>query len=791
MSYASQLAAFERTVQYLVELYITSCDNLYASGNIENQCDYNEAWNNASWTKSGGTTTNTNAYAQPHSTPGDGMEKVNFAAVGDYIESNSSDDDAASQTFNVSCWLRADTGTGTVTLKVVNTAATLEESSVVCHLTETPQRFSVTRTFGAGAGGKVRLRVYRDTGDLAAVGAWGGQITKGAPLYNYRGPLGAGTTYVSQCNATDAGAGNRCWYSRPTCQDADNFKINTYQPTPGLKVFRFCRQDAPLAVAGEDIWPMLRSVEFVPQQIDPERAVTVSERVKLTFQDDAATWVWNQDKASAGGLVNTGAPSGTFWRRFLKIYRNYSNPRNYVLVKVGFVEAGGVLSDYQQRGKYLIDNLSIDASGLVTMELVSALRLLREKAPAKISESNLLNGAIDASTTSVTVDDASELTVPGSGYTVTIQIESEFMNVTGISGNVLTVQRGRWGSTAATHANDLAWKEVLMYGTERSTPSQTPIGKNPIDIIVELLQRGGIAAADIDTTTLYDERDTWLAGSADAATGAQSGILFKRAGLTVDGAQGGISIQQDINTYIRQVSESCMLSLWVGEDQRITGRIFAPARPSVALADITETGSVIKSSLTVDDNEDSRITRVVVCRDMITGRTGEAVDDYQTFTVVVGAEEEATDYYGRARTKVIYCPWIRSGDDTTAKRLGRRIFSRFRNSARMVSFDLEIKDDAIECGDFAFLTTTRICKADGTTDAQRIMQVVEKKRTGPGRLSLKTIDTGLFRRYGFIAPAGTPDYGTASTQQRRYGFIGRASDNQVGTPPEEGYYIWG
>jgi hypothetical protein len=330
-----------------------------------------------------------------------------------------------------------------------------------------------------------------------------------------------------------------------------------------------------------------------------------------------------------------------------------------------------------------------------------------------------------------------------------------------------------------------------MYGTERSTPSQTPIGKNPIDIIVELLQRGGIAAADIDTTTLYDERDTWLAGSADAATGAQSGILFKRAGLTVDGAQGGISIQQDINTYIRQVSESCMLSLWVGEDQRITGRIFAPARPSVALADITETGSVIKSSLTVDDNEDSRITRVVVCRDMITGRTGEAVDDYQTFTVVVGAEEEATDYYGRARTKVIYCPWIRSGDDTTAKRLGRRIFSRFRNSARMVSFDLEIKDDAIECGDFAFLTTTRICKADGTTDAQRIMQVVEKKRTGPGRLSLKTIDTGLFRRYGFIAPAGTPDYGTASTQQRRYGFIGRASDNQVGTPPEEGYYIWG
>src|SRR5262245_15424450 len=587
----------------------------------------------------------------------------------------------------------------------------------------------------------------------------------------------ASATPPSTCTPADAGNGNRCYYSFATCQDTPQFRIDTL----GLKTFKFCLKDAPLPVGGADIWPMLKSVVIAPQRIDPERAVTSSERIELQFYDDLSWWNWNQDKASAGALTNVpsnpgtvvGRPQGTFWRRFMRIYRNYANPRNYVKVSVGCVAAGGVESDFKQRGKYLIENLKINSDGTVTMTLVDKLRLLRTKAPAKISETNLIAEPVDNSETAIDVDDASELTVPGTGYTVTIVVDSEYMNVTGITGNTLTVQRGRWGTSAATHADNSPWKEVLMYGTERSDPTQAPLGKNPIDIVVELLQRAGIAAADNDTTTLNQERDDWIPSTVDATTGIQTGTTFQRAGSTLDAGNGGISNQTDIETLIKQIREASLLSLWVGEDQKVTGRIFAPARPSVTLTSIIDNENIVKGSLSVDDNEKSRANIVVVAYDLAAGKNGTEASDYQRVITRVDADGLAAASYGTSgiRFKTILSPWIRAGDSATTSRLGVHLLGRFRNPARQLGLDLEVKDDAIRCGDFISLSSAWFVKADGTTDDARIMEVQSKERDPDTHiLSLSLQDTGLSRRYGFIAPAATPDYNSASLTQRRYGF---------------------
>lgn len=809
MSYATERDAIGRTSQVILEMYVTSCDNHYASGSVTQQIDSTEDFQIAEWTKSGGTTVTADQYANPEGSvsligTGTNVDKIDFAAIGDYIESTDSDDNAVSTTFRAAVWLRAHSGTGTITLKVLNTAATLEETVLVCDLTETPRRFDVTGVFTGAAGGKARLRIYRDTADLASVGAWGAQLTNGTPLYSYLSQTGVGPgPNVSHCQAADAGDGSRCYYSRPTCQDPTNFKLNQQGPYPGLKRFRFCLQSAPHPLPGEDVWPMLREVEFVPQVVDPEKAITTSERVRAVFEDCPATWNWNQDKAGDGALTNTGVPSGSFWPRFMAIYRNYSNPRNHVIVKVGFVEAGGTVSEYQTRGKYLIDNMEIDNRGVVTMDLISALRLLRTKAPAKISDGNLLNGAINNSVTSAIFDDLSQLTPVGSGYTVTIQVAdddtfttgAEFMNVTGASGNTATVQRGRWGSTAVAHADDSLWREVLMFGTERDTPSDPPIGINPIDATVALLRRAGVPAAYIDSAGLNSERDTWLAGTANPTTGTESGILFRRAGATIDAGNGGIATQADIQKLLAQVRASCMLSMGVDETGMVTGRIFAPATPATTLMDLTEERNILKDSLSVDDNEESRATRVIIARDLRADAAPDStsIEDYQTFTVAAGADVEHVSFYGvEPRTKIVYSPWIKTGDNVTAARLARRLLRRFSNPARKIAFSLEVRDDALAPMDFAFLTTARIQKPDGTTDGQRIIEVVRKKRLGPGKSSYETIDAAaMFGRYGFIAPAGTPDYDSASAQQRRYAFIGTAADNLVGTPAVGGYIIWG
>ena len=60
----------------------------------------------------------------------------------------------------------------------------------------------------------------------------------------------------------------------------------------------------------------------------------------------------------------------------------------------------------------------------------------------------VLAGSLDASTTSVTVDDASQI---ASGHEV--EVDDEMMRVRSVSDNTLTVIRGWAGTTAATHAD--------------------------------------------------------------------------------------------------------------------------------------------------------------------------------------------------------------------------------------------------------------------------------------------------------------------------------------------------
>ena len=57
------------------------------------------------------------------------------------------------------------------------------------------------------------------------------------------------------------------------------------------------------------------------------------------------------------------------------------------------------------------------------------------------------------------------------------------------------------------------------------------------------------------------------------------------------------------------------------------------------------------------------------------------------------------------------------------------------------------------------------------------------------RVSVEAIETKMYRRYGFIAPPGYPDYQAATASQREYGFIG-GNANKVEAGGRDGYAIW-
>ena len=173
-AYDTERAAFSRTPQTILEVAVPQCMNHYTSGAVINDMTRTEEFNHAIWVKSGGATVNTDDAASPMGTAT--ADKINFAAVGDYIQ-QSSTFVAASQNYTGSVWLKTTSGTGTITLVLTNSAATVEETKLQVNLTTSWQRLAVFRAFGAGAGGVRIFKILRDTGDLAAVHAWGANGT--------------------------------------------------------------------------------------------------------------------------------------------------------------------------------------------------------------------------------------------------------------------------------------------------------------------------------------------------------------------------------------------------------------------------------------------------------------------------------------------------------------------------------------------------------------------------------------------------------------------------------------
>ena len=153
------------------------------------------------------------------------------------------------------------------------------------------------------------------------------------------------------------------------------------------------------------------------------------------------------------------------------------------------------------------------------------------------------NAIPDATTTSITVSNglAVAADLPASGTGLVIQIGSEQMLVTAVAGNVLTVQRGYDGTTAAPHGNDAL---VLL-------PDTISRAATPNDYEMYLNQAG---AANQYTATLSTLRFGTTASGSTTVTG-----IDNTAGLAVGQAVTGPGVPT--GTTIAAIPSSTTITL--------------------------------------------------------------------------------------------------------------------------------------------------------------------------------------------------------------------------------------
>jgi hypothetical protein len=193
------------------------------------------------------------------------------------------------------------------------------------------------------------------------------------------------------------------------------------------------------------------------------------------------------------------------------------------------------------------------------------------------------------------------------------------------------------------------------------------------------------------------------------------------------------------------------------------------------------------SKIQVDNNEESRVSRTIVYYNRKSLDDEDKTESYLSHSQEKDTDAESADQYNEQAGKNIFSRWIitTSIADSVATRYQRR----FRNPPKILKFTLELKDNNIQVGNAPIVETDHVVDENGNRLEGRMYQVLEKKQRSQQDFDYEAMDTAWDKNYAVIAPAGYPDWDSASAAQKRYGYIA-GTNGKLGANDDEPFYIF-
>lgn len=537
------------------------------------------------------------------------------------------------------------------------------------------------------------------------------------------------------CTAT----GTPCYNTFPTCKDKIHYSKTT-------RDYKITSADAPLPFkAGER--PYIKDMKHLPTEIKDN--LTINARVTINIYDEPDTDIGIDPYVSQRSSIQ-----GTYWKKLLARNPNYKS--RTVKIYEGFrglIEAG-----FQQKFIGAIDNITSGKSGEVKIECVDLLKAIANiEVPPKL-DIKLLNN-IDDTQTEMTLTSVVGLDAPG--Y-IRIGDEIIYYTTKNETTNVLSgCTRGYFATTSKEHKAKDKVQKVRYY-----PPA------NPFDILKEmLLTDAGISSLYVDTAAFDFFRD-WPGGE----------VNFSAI----------ISEPTKLDKLYFEIVDLIDCKSWVAEDLKITIKRNIPNEPDRQYTYLTDESNIINNSASVDLNEKSRITRVLLYWDKSTLGKIDEIKEYNRLDIAVDADAEHANEYNEVIEKKFFCRWLRSGyiqEETMAgfiKLFVMRQVRRYRDAMPIITLDIELKDSDIKTGDFVKISTDEMLAIDGKPLDKAIFQVSKRDFKGH-KINLKVLKFPS-RKVCLFAPAGTPDYTSATEAQKEYGFFSGANGKM--SNEDDGYYFY-
>lgn len=522
----------------------------------------------------------------------------------------------------------------------------------------------------------------------------------------------------------------KCFNTFELCQDIENYDRDTVD-------LKFCSvNETPFP--GEIVRPYITGVKVTPTEIKDTKIIKAAANIGLTDEVDNDVGL---DKYLTDRDYNP-LDRGTFWTKFMTRNPNYKG-RPIALFE-GY--EGDAIGEYTQTFLGRLQNIRVHKNGSVTIKALDNMAKMDDILLPPNTDLKLVQD-VSAVATSFTLSDVGELLTSPSGYLL-IGKETVFYTAVDVPTNVVSgITRAVRFTTADEHKEDA--KIQPIYHKQG----------NPFDLMTALLLTDvGYAAGDVDSAAFTTARDL--------------------PGVEPD-FECFVSKPTKASQIYFELVDLCDSVSWQAEDLKITISHQLPNLPGRTYRAITDDNALIRDSIEVDLNPDSRMSRVSLHWDINGSGDPRKVEDYLKHNIAIDAGAESAAAFGEIAEDVLKARCISTGTvadddlfDYATNFAIRRVY-RLRKAQHRLVADLEEQFADIKTGEFVHVSTDRIVDATGLGIVEQPFMVIKRARKDSGvRLTLQRMPK---QKFAFFAPDGTNEFANATDAELEYGFFAAAS----------------
>jgi len=417
-----------------------------------------------------------------------------------------------------------------------------------------------------------------------------------------------------------------------------------------------------------------------------------------------------------------------------------------VTVETGYITDPYLPGAFKSRTYFLEKFDGPDKNGRVNFVCQDIMRRLDDKRSTcpVVTVGKLTAALALATTTNFTVDGDADKYATGGGA---VRINDEVIEyANGVDNGddtftFSTLTRGADNTVAADHDQYDAVQMCVDFTAMK-----------PADIAYALYNTyAGIPASYLNTTQWSTIADTWLQAT------------FSRR----------ITKPTGVKKLLGEAHQQMGFFTWWDEEKASVKLEAIRPTDYGSIQTYTEESHIMEGSFEVMEKTDLRLTEVSLYYEYKNPIDVEKPEDFKRRVRNIDLLAEGDDQYGDIRINEIFAAWIQ--DDNAAIATSSRIVKRFRDNIRVVKFDVDAKDESLTTGDQCYLQHSKIQDETGAAGAT-LFQIVQRDEIKSGeRYSYRAWELFFSGRYAKIAPAGTPNYGSATDDQKnRYCWIASA-----------------